>query len=347
MPSANHETTIARQWELLKRLPSRKPGKTSRELRDLAAAAGHEVTKRTIERDLSELSRVFPIMSNEISIPFGWYWKPGARVDFPGIDLAEAVSLGLLENILRQLVPPTFLEALEGRFDEAREKLHALPQNPYAKWTDLVRYITPGMPFMPPAIRPEVMRSVQDALLRQRQLKVAYTSAGAADPKELLLHPIALIQQGVRPYLLADAFDYGQPRLYALQRMSGATLLDEAANRPKAGSLDAFLAQGGAQFGQGGNLTLKATLAEHLADILRETPLSDDQKITTRAGKHTLTATVMDSWQLQFWILSQGPAITVTAPVALRKRIHQQLGATVANYGPPAPISPLPPPKDS
>lgn len=133
MPSANHETTLARQWELLKMLPSRHPGITSRDLRDRLETAGHDVTKRTVERDLSELSRVFPILSNEISKPFGWHWKPGARVDFPGIDLAEAVSLGLLEDLLRQLVPPSFTQALEGRFTEAREKLKALPQNRYAK----------------------------------------------------------------------------------------------------------------------------------------------------------------------------------------------------------------------
>ena len=195
MPSANHETTLARQWELLKMLPSRGPGLTSRDLRDRLEHAGHDVSKRTIERDLSELSRVFPILSNEISKPFGWHWKPGARVDFPGIDLAEAVSLGLLEDLLRQMIPPSFTDALEDRFAAAREKLKALSQNRHAKWSDLIRYEAPGLPLHKPSIKPGVSRAVQEALLQKLQLMVHYRGPGSTTNKELLLHPLAIIQQ--------------------------------------------------------------------------------------------------------------------------------------------------------
>ena len=332
MPRASHEPTLARQWELLKLLPSRHPGKTARELCERLDAAGHAVTKRTVERDLTELSRIFPLLRNEISQPYGWYLRPGAQIDFPGIDLAEAVSLGLLEDLLRQLVPPTFMESLEGRFTEAREKLKALPQNAFSKWADVVRYISPGLPLPPPSIKPDVLRAVQDALLQRCQLKVSYTSAGATAAKELVLHPIALIQQGERSYLLASTYQYDTLIQYAIHRIHAAELLAERAKRPKSFSLDTFLAQGGAQFGQGATIALKAHLSEALATILRETALSPDQQITTRAGKNTLTATVKDSWQLHFWILSQGPFVTVLQPSSLRKQIVSQLKAALSNY---------------
>jgi predicted DNA-binding transcriptional regulator YafY len=134
MPGSDHETTIARQWELLKNhLPPRPPGKTSRQLRDALAAAGHNVTKRTIERDMDELSRIFPITRNEKSIPYGWHWSENARFDTLGMDLSEAVSLGLMEDVLRQIMPPAFLSALEGKFSLAREKLAALPKIPHVQ----------------------------------------------------------------------------------------------------------------------------------------------------------------------------------------------------------------------
>jgi predicted DNA-binding transcriptional regulator YafY len=332
MPSANHETTLARQWELLKMLPSRGPGMTSRDLRDRLERAGHEVSKRTVERDLSELSRLFPIISNEISTPFGWHWKPGARVDFPGVDLAEAVSLGLLEDLLRQLIPPSFTEALEGRFSAAREKLRALPQNRYAKWSDLIRYMAPGLPLHQPSINSGVSRAVREALLRKLQLKVLYRGPGSTTNKELLLHPLAIIQQGERSYLMATTFDYADVLHYALHRMRSAEILDEPAKRPAHFSLDTFLAQGGGQFGDGKTISLKARLADNLATILRETAISSDQKITTRAGNNILTATVRDSWQLHFWILSQGPAITIIQPVSLKRQIVSQLKDALANY---------------
>ena len=125
-------------------------------------------------------------------MPYGWYWKADASFDIPGIALAEAVSLGLLEDLLRQLVPPIFVTALEGRFNAASDKLRSLPQNPYTKWTDLVRYVQPGLPFLPPAIKPGVLETVQEALLGRRQLRAVYLSAGANAAKERILHPLAL-----------------------------------------------------------------------------------------------------------------------------------------------------------
>jgi predicted DNA-binding transcriptional regulator YafY len=332
MPSANHETTLARQWELLKMLPSRGPGLTSRYLRDQLENAGHDVSKRTVERDLSELSRVFPILSNEISKPFGWHWKPGARVDFPGIDLAEAVSLGLLEDLLRQMIPPSFTEALEGRFAAAREKLKSLSQNRHAKWSDLIRYEAPGLPLHKPSIKPGVSRAVQEALIRKLQLKVHYRGPGSTTHKELLLHPLAIIQQGERAYLLATTFDYADVLYYALHRMHAAEILDDPSKHPAHFSLDTFLAHGGGLFGDGKTISLKARVTDSLATILQETAIASDQKITTRAGKNTLTATVKDSWQLHFWILSQGQAITIVQPTSLRKDIIGKLQVSLANY---------------
>ena len=332
MPRVSHEPTLARQWELLKLLPSRRPGATARELRKKLEDAGHTVTKRTVERDLLTLSVVFPIESNEKSKPYGWHWFPGAQINFPGIDLAEAVSLGLLEDLLRQLIPPGFLQALEGRFNAARAKLEALPQNPYAQWSDLVRYVPPGQPLLNPVIKTEILTTVQDALLRGRQLQVSYAGFQTCSPKDLLLHPLGLIQQGARSYLLATTFDYQLPVYYALHRLQSATVRAETAFRRDGFSLTAFLATGGAPFGPQNEIKLKAVLGEDLAAILRETALSPDQTITLRDSKIILTATVMESWQLHFWILSQGASITILQPAALRKTIIARLQAALTNY---------------
>jgi predicted DNA-binding transcriptional regulator YafY len=114
--------------------------------------------------------------------------------------------------------------------------------------------------------------------------------------------------------------------------MTSASVLEDPAKRPKGFSLDTYLAGGGAQFGTGDAIVIKARVTDELARLLDETPISSDQTITNRAGVHTLTATVRESWQLDFWILSQGAAITVLKPVALRKRIIASLKNTMANY---------------
>lgn len=333
MPSSDLGATLARQWEILKNeLPSRPPGRTARDIRDSLARNGHDVSKRTVERDLLELEKLFPIVLNDKSKPYGWYWLPSAKLDIFGIDLAEAVSLGLMEDVLRQIMPASMCDALGRKFSMAREKLAALQKNPNARWKDLVCYLPPGLPFLPPAIETGITTTVQEALIQQRQLLVRYRSATATEAKEIRLHPLSLIQQGARSYLIASAFDYQKPLPYVLHRMESATLLEEPCSRPKNFSMKSYLASGAAQFGSGDLITLKARVSNELRALLLETPLSPDQKITTRAGVHTLTATVRTSWNLDFWILSQGAFITILQPAPLRKHIIANLKSALANY---------------
>jgi hypothetical protein len=88
MPRNSREPTLARQWKLLKLIPRHRPGMSARELCERLKHAGHEVTKRTAERDLPELSIVFPLECNDVSMPYGWYRKAAASFDIPGIALA-------------------------------------------------------------------------------------------------------------------------------------------------------------------------------------------------------------------------------------------------------------------
>ncbi|WP_028693592.1 WYL domain-containing protein [Pseudomonas cremoricolorata] len=76
MPSHSTRHTIARQWQLLKLLPSQHPGTTSTHLHRALSEAGHSTSKRTIERDLNELSALFPLRRNDQGTPFGWYLLP-------------------------------------------------------------------------------------------------------------------------------------------------------------------------------------------------------------------------------------------------------------------------------
>ncbi len=333
MPRAAKELTLARQWELMRLIPSRSPGKTVRQLREALETAGYEVTKRTVERDLADLTGGFPLQCNTISKPYGWYWEAGAQLEIRGMDLNEALSLGLLEEILRPLVPSSFVRGLEGRFALARQKLASLEGNERAQWSERVRYVPPGQTFLPPSVLPSILHEVQEALLHSRKLRVSYRSAGTDSDKELELHPLALIQQGVRTYLVATAFDYEKPLLYALHRFVSAEVMDAPATRPDGFTLDRFLERGGSQFGGGKVITLKACITENLAHLLEETPLSKDQKIKVGKDGHILTATVFDSWQLSFWILSQGAGIVVRQPVALRKEIVEKIEEMRAAYG--------------
>lgn len=84
MPFATTRATLSRQWALLRQLPSRSPGITSAELVWRLRDVGFSVSKRTIERDLNELSLIFPLERNDKSIPYGWHWSATAVGELRG-----------------------------------------------------------------------------------------------------------------------------------------------------------------------------------------------------------------------------------------------------------------------
>lgn len=193
MPKASHHDAIARQWEILKRLPPRSPGKTAGEITQSLNAEGFEISKRTVERDLVELSRRFPITNNDKGMPYGWFWMPDKELNIPGMMLADAMSLYIVEDLLRPLLPETILSALEGRFHQARTRLEALPPtNQLVRWADKIRSVSPALNMVQPQVDAEVLETIQQALIDERQLDVTYGKLADEEAHSLRLHPLGM-----------------------------------------------------------------------------------------------------------------------------------------------------------
>jgi predicted DNA-binding transcriptional regulator YafY len=270
---------------------------------------------------------------NDKSIPYGWRWIPGDSPELPTLTVADAMSLTLVEDLLRPLLPGAILQSLEPRFKHARNKLEAMADtNPNARWVDKVRQLPPSMPLMPPKISDEVLETVQQGLLSDRQSEVDYRRPEAETEKRLRLHPLGLVQRGPMTYLVATASEYKDVRIYAVSRMSEAALLKEAVRKPEGFSLDEYIGKGGMEFGDGKKMVLVAVVEAWLAAILAETPLSGDQQLSEVEEGVRLTVTVNDTPQLRWWILSFGYTITVMEPEELRKEISGTLKRAARGY---------------
>lgn len=335
MPKADSHQTLTRQWELLKLLPPRPPGITASALTDKLANLGLEVTKRTVERDLNDLSRLFGLTCNNKSVPYGWHWMEGTSFNLPGLSLGEALSLRLVEEQLRALLPAALLRALEPRLQQARDKLAELASSTApARWTDKVRYVPASQPLLPPQIAPGVVDTVQEALMHEQQLEVQYQRADDPVAAAYTLHPLALVQRGPVSYLIATAFDFPDIRTYAVHRIRSVAMLELAARVPPGFNLDTYLASGALQFGAADTIRLKARVDEPLANILRETPLAEDQTLgQPRKGFCALTATVRDTWQLRWWLLSHANQAVVLSPTALRDDLTLRIADAAVLYG--------------
>ena len=333
MPQDKTRNTISRQWELLRLLPGRGPGRTASELVGSLADAGFPVSKRTVERDLQDLSALFPLCCNDKARPYGWYWMTNRSLGLPALTLAEALSMNLLEGQLRPLLPASLLSVLDPKFREARNKLNGLSAtNETARWKDKVRTVTPSLPLKPPVIDKDILEQVQEALLKDKQLNTTYLSMDTEEAKEITLHPLAMIQRGPVTYVVATAYDYADLRLYAMHRFRNAEILDKSIRPPEGFDIDDYIAKGAMEFGTGKQLTLKARINADLAHTLLECALSDDMQLKQDGERYRLTATLADSWQLRWWIMSQGDAIEVISPKRLRREIVEQLNRAVKNY---------------
>ena len=142
MPANNTRDTVARQWDLLKELPTIGAGKTVRQLTDKLNALSFNVGVRQVERDLKQLRGSMNIECNDEGKPHGWRWIKGASRDIAAMSLPEALSWQLVANTIKPLLPVSLLDALEPHFCEAHKKLTTLAnRHSAAQWTQKIRAV--------------------------------------------------------------------------------------------------------------------------------------------------------------------------------------------------------------
>lgn len=326
--------------DLIRRMLSPSTSLTSRVIEQRLGAAGHAVTRRTLERDLQELLDAGEAVASD-GKPRGF--RRGAIDAFRlrrELDPAEAVLFRLAEAHLRQLLPSGFEENFGALFREARETTtHGGPaahagRSAMARWAAKVRAIPDALPRIPPRVRPAVHAAVSDALLRERMLHVRYWARYRDELSERQVSPLALIQMGVCTYLAAASARSGHVFTMALHRIRHAEVSEAPAHPPPGFDLDDWMASPERQFGSRGDIDLVLRVSSSMADLLEESPLSRDQRLTHRTdGWAHLEARLPWTPPLVKWILAGGESVEVLAPVELRQWVGQRVLAAAAMYG--------------
>lgn len=116
-------SAIERQWTLLALLPKPPRKIEAKSLLEALARRGFRTHLRTIQRDLSDLARVFPIVSDERQKPYGWRWSEDAEFlcTVPRRDDAPALETIEIELAIRKLAVRTVVERLRAQVHAADE----------------------------------------------------------------------------------------------------------------------------------------------------------------------------------------------------------------------------------
>lgn len=333
---ATNQLSLLRQWNMLRMVP-RAPAKISvKDLCERLRDADFPVTHRTVQRDLNELAGVFPLVADERNKPYGWSWQRDASsFDLPGLSIPEALTLTLVEQHLRNHLPPSTIDALQPHFQSAARTLSSVDGSAMSKaWLNKVRGVTPQQPLLPPVMSEECHRTVYLALMKDFQLKLHYKKrdADVATVYEVV-HPLAIVQRGALIYLVCMFADYDDVRTLALHRVQQAELVHAAA-RAKAGfDLDAYIASGQFGFRTGDPIALCATFSRAAGEHLYETALSDDQTLVVgEGGSIELRATVASTRSLVWWLLGFGDGVIVHEPLELRAELRDTATRMVSAY---------------
>jgi predicted DNA-binding transcriptional regulator YafY len=327
--------TLLRHWQTLRLIPRYPRRVSSGEILKSLAGEGYVVGKRTIERDLLALSRIFPLVVDERSKPYGWSWiKDAPAFDLPGISTSESLTLLMARQFLCSVMPSSLNTQLAPYFRSAEQKLTSLEgHSVLAGWLSKVRIIPANQPLLLPQINEAVSATIQDALLFDRQCLVSYQTKEAGQPDQYPINPLGLVQRGGLIYLVCTIKTYQQPRILVLHRMQAAQLLESPAFKPDDFDLDQYLETGAFGWSVGGGIRLEFLISIEAGAHLYETRLSEDQSIAVEpGGRLKVTATVPETKQLQWWLLGFGDALEVVAPQSLRLKVSEQLIAAAQKY---------------
>lgn len=301
--------TLHLSLELLRRIP-RGRKITASELHQQLKNAGFERDLRSIQRLLESLSARFDIERDDRSKPYGYRWQDKAKpLAVPNLTPQESLLLQLAEEQLKNLLPQKVMKSMKGFFTQAKRNLGPDSSARLEReWANKVRVVAATQPLLPPTIAAGVLDAVSEALYNNHWLNISYQNAEGRKMQKQIM-PLGLVQQGVSLYLVCRFEGYDDNRNLALHRIHSAEVSTLSFTRP-AFDLKQYDADGHFGFGDGKRVQLSFRITRTAGNHLLETPLSQDQQAEAKGDYLDITATVVDSAMLQWWLNGFGNAVS-------------------------------------
>lgn len=323
---------IQRQWFTLHLLPRYPLTITITNIYNRLKNEGYDVSRRTVERDMESLALIFPIISNEECRPYGWSWAKDKTIELPGMDPKTAMTFYLASQYLEQMFPRSQIANLRPWFDRAKNCLEQI-RGPVSHWTDKIAFVAKGMPMLPATVNDAATDTIYDAIFNEKQFEARYRTR-KKEISSYRVSPRGLIMRAGVVYIVATLRDYTDVIMLSLHRFVSAKPTDLDITPLPNFSLQDYISSGALNILLCNNeieIVLRCTpdSIRHLED----TPLCHNQTLTMLDdGRCELKATVLDTMDLRWWILSQGDCVEVVEPTELREKIIATFQQSLARY---------------
>lgn len=327
--------TTLRQLKLLELLPRQPFKKSTQILKENLSEIGFDVSSRTIQRDLKNLSSILPLISDERDKPYGWSWHKDAAGLNPAMDPIEALTFSLAQEYLEPIMPSKSFKRMNIFFERANSVLKEMDKSSIKRWRDNVRVVPQWQSLIPPEIDEEVEGQIYDALLKGNQLDVEYLKRRNERPEKRIVNPLGIVLQGVVHRLICTMDGSDKPRHLPVHRFKKAVPNGNRIKKFAKFDIDKFVDDQNIGY----LISTKPIDLEVLFDPmagfhLTETPISIDQKlIQTKEGKYLLKAKLADTSQLRWWLLGFGDQVEIIKPSKLREEFINKFNNLQNIYG--------------
>jgi predicted DNA-binding transcriptional regulator YafY len=218
-----------------------------------------------------------------------------------------------------------FAQDLETAFAKIREALPA-KSLPYLSRIQELFSARPD-PWKDYSRKQDVIASLIDAVLHQRQARIAYYSFQSRRTKTYTLDPYRLVYYRGGLYLYARAHEYGEVRTFAVERVQKIEVLDAGFEIPGDFSPSEYARSA---FGISGGRpeTVELVFSPEMAGYIRERTWHESQALEDAPdGSVRLVMEVAPGFELKAWIKGFLPHVKVVRPASLREEISRELDA--------------------
>jgi predicted DNA-binding transcriptional regulator YafY len=305
--------------------------KTARPTEDLLEHLG--CSRATLNRCLAYLRDVLGAPLRYDREQGGYRYEGADRYELPGLWFSSEELAALL--VLDELLERQPLGLLAQTLAPFRARLEALARRTgvgLPGWRSRLRLLRM-------AARPagEHFGLVAEALARRKRLRIDYHARHDDRMAPRTVSPQRLVLYRDNWYLDAFCHRRADLRIFALDRIVAAEILDQAAEELAEDRLDRTLATSYGIFAGEPTATAELCFSPHAARwVAAETwhPQQEDRReedgsLLRRLPYHRSEELIMD-------LLRHGPEVEVLAPAELREALVRRLRQTLAAYAPPA-----------
>lgn len=325
------ESTLFRQWTLLRLLSIRRLGSTVEDL-----AREMEVSVKTIRRDLELFRQVgFPIEEKRgLRGKKSWLLPTPAEPQL-AFTFDEALALYLGRRFLEPLAGTLFWEACQRAFAKIRASLGKSAIEYLERLAGRIHGTMIGASDY--SAKADAIDEIMVAIEDSRQTIITYQSRNATEPVEYAVNPYGLAFHRGSLYLIAHSLDHGEIRHFKLDRLHEVEVSKLPFKRPSDFDVAKHLARSFGVFHGTGDICVRVRFSPAAARYVRESTWHTSQRLYEQSDSGVIAEfTLSATEEIKAWVLSFGKEAEILAPAELREGVAKELERMVSKYGKPS-----------